>query len=279
VNDGSGTFARIRDAELVAPDVLGTLGIAWGDYDNDGWLDVVLSRGAESNTKNGEASNFLFHNNRDGTFTRVTEGEMVTDTGNSVHSTWADINNDGFLDLLICNYSYQDQSTPNLLMLNERSSNYWLKLVLRGTESNADAIGAKVRLKARITGREIWQLREIGTSAGPYAAQSDMRPNFGLGDASVADVVRIEWPSGTVQVLTNVAADQILTVVEPPRLTAESDGTLSWAVTADGYRLDSATAIDGSWSEASETVEIEGSRKRVTIQPDGGAKFYRLSGQ
>jgi len=81
-----------------------------------------------------------------------------------------------------------------------------------------------------------------------------------------------------VQELTNVPADQILTVVEPPRLKVESGSQLSWPVTADGYRLESAESVDGTWSEASEVVEIDGSRKRVTIQTDGETKFYRLNG-
>ena len=91
-------------------------------------------------------------------------------------------------------------------------------------------------------------------------------------------MIRIEWPSGTVQELTGVTAGQILTVVEPPRLKVESGGQLSWPVTADGYQLESATSVDGMWSEASEVVEIDGSQKRVTIQANGEAKFYRLKG-
>jgi len=278
-NDGSGSFTRVREGEIVAPNVIGTLGMAWGDYDNDGWLDVILSRGAESNAKNDETFNFLFHNNGDGTFAKVTEGDIVTDTGASMNSTWADINNDGFLDLLVCNYDYQNQSERNLLMLNTGNSNHWLKLTLQGTDSNVDAIGTKARVKATIRGQKIWQLREIGTSQGEFASQSDMRPNFGLGDATVADIVRIEWPSGTVQELTNIAADQILEVVEPPRLRVETGGQLSWSLTADGFQLESTSSIDGSWSEATETVETNGSRKSITIQPDGGSKFYRLNGQ
>jgi len=110
----------------------------------------------------------------------------VSNTGASQSATWADIDNDGFLDLLICNY---DQ--PNLLMRNLGNDNHGLKFDLTGTTSTADAIGAKVRVKATIQGTELWQLREIGTSQGWLTYQSDMRPHFGLGDATVADFVRI----------------------------------------------------------------------------------------
>jgi hypothetical protein len=122
-------------------------------------------------------------------------------------------------------------------------------------------------------------MRQVRAGSETPYVQHDPRPNFGLGDATVAEVVRIEWPSGQVQELPDIPANTILEVVEPPRLRAESDGSLSWPVTADGYRLASATSVNGTWSQASETVAIDGSRKRATVQPDGGAKFYRLKGQ
>jgi len=98
-------------------------------------------------------------------------------------------------------------------------------------------------------------------------------------EPTVAEVVRIDWPSGMVQELANIAADQILTVIEPPRLQSEFSGQISWPVTAAGYRLESAPSLNGPWAEASELVQTNGSRKRITLQPDGGMKFYRLSGQ
>jgi hypothetical protein len=80
--------------------------------------------------------------------------------------------------------------------------------------------------------------------------QSDMRPHFGLGDATVAEVVRIEWPSEIVQELSNVKAGQNLKVIEPPRLSIRSAGTtgmLSWPARAEGYPLYQAASPDGPW--------------------------------
>ena len=94
---------------------------------------------------------------------------------------------------------------------------HWLKFNLTGTGSNRDAIGAKVRVLATIRGHPIWQMREV---SGGGAVQDDSRPSFGLGDATVADRVIIEWPSGARQHLANVNADQILTASEPPALKA-----------------------------------------------------------
>jgi hypothetical protein len=80
--------------------------------------------------------------------------------------------------------------------------------------SNRTALGAKVRVKAAIRGGEFWQLREI-SGGGGLGSQNDMRAGFGLGDATNVDLVRIEWPSGIVQELQDVAPRQFLTVVEP----------------------------------------------------------------
>jgi enediyne biosynthesis protein E4 len=273
-NDGRGNFTRIPGDLLFGADVVGVRGIAWGDYDNDGWLDVVMVRSQLFNRQPGETTNFLFRNNGDGTFSRVAEDEIVTNTGDSASVTWADIDNDGFLDLLICNYD-----EPNLLMRNLGNDNHWLKLELRGTTSNAGAIGAKVRVKATIQGEEMWQLREIGTSQGWLTYQSDMRPHFGLGDAPVAEVVRIEWPSGIVQELANVSADQILKVTEPPRLSIGSNGTtaiLSWPARAQGYGLFSAEQPDGPWEPVERRVVISGHQATVEVSIGGSVQFYRL---
>jgi hypothetical protein len=196
-------------------------------------------------------------------------------TGAPLSATWADIDNDGFLDLVVCNY---DQ--PNLLMRNLDNDNHWLKLDLTGTTSNAGAIGAKVRVKAEIQGNELWQLREVGTSQGWLTDQSDMRPHFGLGDATAAEVVRIEWPSGIVQELANVSADQILKVTEPPRLSIGSNGTtaatLSWPARAEGYGLFGAEQPDGPWGPVERRVSIIGQQATVDVSGGDSVQFYRL---
>src|SRR5207244_8225277 len=104
---------------------------------------------------------------------------------------------------------------PDSLYHNNDNGNSWLKLKLTGTVSNRSAIGAKVRVKATINGKSFWQMREISGGEG-FLSQNDMRPNFGLGDATKAEIVRIEWPSGQVQELTDVPARQILKVQQPP---------------------------------------------------------------
>jgi hypothetical protein len=182
----------------------------WGDYDNDGWLDLFLPRTNASDV--GEDRNdSLWRNNGDGTFTQVFAGSVTSDGFGSSHgAAWGDFDNDGFLDLAVAALGGSDQ---NRLFRNTGNSNRWLLVNLIGTKSNRSAIGAKVRLTARIRGETRTQYREKGTGAG--SGQNDPRVHFGLGDATRIETLDIEWPSGGKQTLSQVAANQILTVTEP----------------------------------------------------------------
>src|SRR6185369_14226742 len=143
-----------------------------------------------------------------GGFTSV--AGAVTEFGTGQGAAWGDYDNDGFPDLLVPNiFTYN-----NFLYHNNGNSNAWLTLKLEGRLSNRAAIGAKVRMKATIQGREVWQLREI-SGGGSLGSQNDLRAGFGLGDATNVDRVRVEWPSGLVQELTDLAPKQFVTVIEP----------------------------------------------------------------
>src|SRR5881392_2199618 len=96
---------------------------------------------------------------------------------------------------------------------NNGNTNKWLTIKLAGTVSNRSAIGAKVRVEATIRGKTMWQMRQI-FGGDSQANEQPLDAHFGLGDATNVDLVRIEWPSGIVQTMTNVAAKHFLTVVE-----------------------------------------------------------------
>jgi hypothetical protein len=220
-NNGDGTFTQITNSPATL-DGGTTKNVTLADYDNDGWLDVFVSntgpREPGSDKSLGEETNFLYHNKGNGAFSKITSGSPVNELGHSSGSAWGDYDNDGFLDLFVCNgYVYTNRN--NLLYRNNGNNNAWLNFRLVGTASNRSAIGAKVRLKATVHGRTFWQMREISGGSG-FLCQNDMRANFGLGDATNADLVRIEWPSGTVQEFQNVAVKQFLTVTEPPGLSS-----------------------------------------------------------
>ena len=204
-NKGDGTFEKITSGAIVI-DRKGSTGCAWGDYDNDGFLDLFVVNGFA-----GPQDNLLYRNNGDGTFTTITNGSPVNDAGNSYGCGWGDYDNDGFLDLFVAN-GLLGPAEKNFLYRNNGNGNHWIKVKCVGTVSNRAGLGAKVRLKAIIGGQARWQMRQIdggdGTSGGSLEA------DFGLGDATIIETVRIEWPSGIVQELRDVVANQALTIQE-----------------------------------------------------------------
>src|SRR6185503_20240200 len=101
-NDGNGEFTKITTGSIVN-DVGNFAGGSWGDYNNDGFLDLFVSNFGDLFSP-ATARNFLYRNNGDGTFVKVTSGAIVTDSGKFVGSAWGDYDNDGFLDLFVCEY-------------------------------------------------------------------------------------------------------------------------------------------------------------------------------
>ena len=203
-NDGNGNFTKTNTPTGTDSGNFTTAN--WIDYDNDGWLDLFLSNFASG------TSCRLYHNNGDGTFTRVLGSPLLTETGRWFSAAWADIDNDGFPDVLVSNLN-----NPNELHRNEGNENHWLTVRCLGRLSNRAAIGVKVRVHATIFGRTFWQLREIVTG-GNVGNQNQLDPMFGLGDAAQVDTLRLEWPSGITQEFHGLAANQILTIKEPALL-------------------------------------------------------------
>ena len=212
-NSQGETFTDVGEEAGVASPMV-SWAATWGDYDNDGLLDLFVAAYSEG-------SSVLYHNDGDGSFSMVDVGSPLRDGVNRSGVTLADYNNDGFLDLcIVCGDGVPAQ---NLLYRNNGNANHWLKCRLIGSASNRSAVGAKVRVKAEIGEESVWQLREVG-AGGSGGGGSPRVVHFGLGDATSVDVIRIEWPSGTVQELNDVAADQILNVTEPARLIPNTAG-------------------------------------------------------
>jgi len=234
----------------------------WADYDNDGHLDLLVVGGQDSPRQAQ-----LYHNNGNDTFTSV--DESLTELADYwLCCPWGDYDNDGFMDVLLT-----QQYGANRLYHNLGNTNHWIKFKLVGTVSNRAAIGAKVRVNATIAGQTVWQLQEIN---GGYAQQNDSRPNFGLGDAANVDLVRIEWPSGIVQTLTNLAPQQILTVTEPARLVAQGPGQAqvqSWKGMA--FELEASTDLV-EWASLGTLTNLDGTLK--FSDPDAAnhvRRYYR----
>lgn len=272
-NDGTGNFENLTDAEPVLEPGR-TTGSAWGDYDNDGWLDLFVARTAQR-SKDGDHQDSLFRNRGDGTFERIEAGSLTHDDLDSNGAAWADFNNDGFLDLAVGH-----ENGPSRLYQNTGNTNHWLMLKLVGTVSNRSALGAQIRLQARIQGRILTQYREIGTTAG--FGDNDPRAHFGLADATRAEDIQIRWPNGRVQTLENITAGQLLTIIEPgapPRLRASTANTLT--ITGDPattYAVESSTNL-AQWTprpDLAVTTDTTGHGSLAMPASDAGVVFLRV---
>ena len=182
----------------------------WGgsflDFDNDGDLDIFIANGdphfmlgmpALLLANTGKAR-FEDASPRAGDFFR----RKINARGSGV---W-DYDSDGWPDLVI-----NSLGEPAVLLHNEAAdTNHFLTLRLEGTQGNRDGFGAVIRVEA--DGRT-WQAEARCPTS--YLFQSDPRLHFGLGRSATVDRIHIRWPAGTTQELTNVVADQFLTLREP----------------------------------------------------------------
>ena len=216
-NNGNGTFSDVTNT--VGVNVSGACwsGV-WGDYDNDGFLDLFVTYSGPTGNGAGN-TNLLFHNNGNGTFTNVAASEGVDmEDGVSLHkgAAWADYDNDGFLDLSIKDgIGNENDRGPSALgyhrlFRNSGNANHFVKLKLVGVESNLAGIGARI---AVVAGDKTCFRQQTGGGGGEYASQGSEPLQVGIGTASEASVT-ITWPSGIVDHLSAVSANSTLTVVE-----------------------------------------------------------------
>lgn len=207
-NNGDGTFED-AGAEAGVDAYAFTLGVAWEDYDNDGWLDLHLAV--------HQGDDILFRNSGDGTFEDVTAEAGVHNYYNGRGDIWGDYNNDGFPDLYVTNHD----GSANVLFRNEGNNNHFLNVRLTGTMSNRSAIGSKIIC---VSG-DLRMMRQVEGGSG-FASQNSMEVHFGSGDNDYIDSLCIYWPSGAVQILTALQADQFLEITETETGVNENRGSI-----------------------------------------------------
>ncbi|MFC1530576.1 CRTAC1 family protein [Gemmatimonadota bacterium] len=233
------------------------LSSAWGDYDNDGDMDVCIVH------EYGER-NRLYRND-DGRFTPVEDVAPVIDGGYSVHALWGDLDNNGWLDLVVVNWgsptraflngpegfqparplgdlgqvdsfaagaaladadgdgdldlyvanwpNQSDDTAKNAFYRNDSVAGNWLVLDLVGTESNRDALGARVTATVMVEGQLLTMAREVRSAEG-WRGQSARSIHLGLGSARRVRDLEIRWPSGRIDHRENIVSGQRLEIRE-----------------------------------------------------------------
>jgi hypothetical protein len=246
-NNGNGTFTNVTEASGIMTTFY-TWGAEWGDYNNDGYLDLALA--------NTTGLLQIYKNNGDGTFTDVATSIGINEIGQAYSVGWADYDNHGDLDLYFARgqtyadklyrndgatftdvstavgmgdlrhsscISWGDYNNDGFLDLylnnngtenrlyknNAESTNKWIILKLVGVNSNKSAIGARVRIK---TGTKT-QIREVEGGSGGKG-QNSLPVEFGIGTSTIIDSLIIRWPNGLEQGFANVNPNQIITVTE-----------------------------------------------------------------
>jgi len=210
-NNGDGTFTLIGNAIAGVNSPADSQSGTWLDYDNDGWLDLYVVN--SGNVSQGNEPNLLYRNNHNGSFTDVAAAAGVTNAvqGYDDCAAWGDYDHNGFVDLYVVKDGrnrYMDG--PQKLYRNLGNSNHWLQVNLIGTTSNRQGIGAKVTLQSATVGQ---QFRNKNNGMNFMCQNSDIL-QFGLGADSKVTTLTVKWPSGQEQNFINVAADQILTIIE-----------------------------------------------------------------
>lgn len=243
-NNGDGTFSEVGSSTGLA-DPLQTWSAAWGDFDNDGDMDVFV--GASSTS---DGTHKLMRNNGDKTFTDVTSSSGIlpdlTNTG--IENVTYDFDNDGNLDIAsngsvlfgngdltftvydgilsgsngsfgdLNNDGFIDAFSGGTLYTNDTNSNNWIVINTIGVASNINGIGARIEL-ATAAGT---QIRDVRSGEG-FRYMSTLNTHFGIGAESAITSIVIYWPSGTIDVIENPTINTTLSVTEGSFLGIEDE--------------------------------------------------------
>jgi hypothetical protein len=228
-NLGKGLFADVTHKAGLGVASLPYLkwGVGLVDLDNDGYLDLLVANGHvyPSADRSGQGTTFLqrmqlFRNMGGRRFEDVTDrvgGPLLVEKSRR-GAAFGDYDNDGDIDALVVNMN----DRPTLLRNDTPRGNHWVTIRLRGTRSNRDGIGARVRIQAG--GRT--HTMEV-RSGGSYLSHNDTRVHAGVGSAARIDSVEIRWPSGVVDTAKGLSVDGFYVAEEGKGVALRPDAALA----------------------------------------------------
>ena len=215
LNNQDGTFSDLSAAAQV--DDLGMgWGTSWMDYDNDGWVDLYVSNETYFPVNGNFYDNVMYRNRGNLTFELSSQSGPLNSPFGGYGMASFDVDRDGRLDIVIANSSITD---GNQLLLNQtENEHHWITLVLEGTISNRDAVGAKALIYA---GEQQWY-DQVMAGTG-FASQNSLQLHFGLADIEKIDSVIIQWPSGQKEVFQDVSLDSYYHILEATSITSTAE--------------------------------------------------------
>ncbi|MFK8164010.1 MAG: CRTAC1 family protein [Lewinella sp.] len=230
VNQGNGKPFKNMTKELNMNFVSISWGANWADFDQDGDLDIFVSNG-DLNPNCVPMANY-YYENIGNDFREIGKENGTGDYGIGRGSVLFDLENDGDLDIfLVC----QRPVLPNFpvpsktkLLRNDAAPGNWLKVVLKGKEAESQGLGSRVTVFSK--GRQM--IREIDGGGSSHLSQNSVIAHFGLGQETMADSLLVSWAGGEQQLLTGVAANQLLVVEEAAR--TQGAGLGKWGLVVLG---------------------------------------------
>ncbi|MDZ7310208.1 MAG: FG-GAP-like repeat-containing protein, partial [candidate division KSB1 bacterium] len=201
----------------------GNRGAVFADFNDDGWLDLYVTRRNE---------NKMYQNNGDGTFRNVSGSSGANDWNDGYSPSIADYDNDGDLDIFFTNTGQN-----SVLLQNQGPFNNWLQIKLIGTTSNSGGVGA--RLTGWLNGQR--QTQTIVAGQAYLCTGSDLTAHFALGSSTHLDSLVIHWPSGIRDRFPNLSANQKLTLIEGTGGGPDTTAPIITGVAADNLTSTTAT--------------------------------------